>query len=280
MSDEKLDARASATVPALGADNADEHGVDASQEQTAESSQEQEQAPATALTRAQVAEIIRGEFSSWLPQIDARLQSKLESVAQSASDKRFARLMQKLAPEIKGLDALVQHGKIDPHTAQALKQERFIEEATALAPADEPAPTDAQLPFVPPAHPLPVAAQDRAMTSRGSGEGLSPPRAAELLAQNDLTWDDVAMEVQQANGALSESQFIALVAKKVAARQIAAEKANWMKEYEEQTSAIRAADRQGAGKPPPGGASADPRSTLQKRYRNTGHVGDYLRHLP
>lgn len=203
-----------------------------------------------------------------VPSADALIESVIKhpSLKQSQRDMIAFQLKQQQEAEIERrtalLDEMVQAGELD--AAVADKRRRAITHQVKQEYAQK----------------LSRAQQEPAASPRPArvAEPIPEVQAAaeELLRENKMTWEELTPELQAAGGALPLARLAALVARKAAARERAALKAEMKKEYERETFAVRQAERAGAAKPPPAGDPVDKEQQLKKRFRNSGKIGEYL----
>jgi hypothetical protein len=230
------------------------------------------------MTREEAAVLFREQLSSVLPdlasQFEARYakRSDLDRAAQSASDRRFAKLMKGLAPEMRGIDKMVAKGLMDPYEAKQAKQELFLEEAAKLAEEPEPPPPAAAPPRVParPA-PRPEYNPNRVMQDA----------ATRLLSKHGLNWGSVNQEVRswmaQHPGAqgMPFEEFSELVVTKSVASRDAQRTQQAVRKLEENAARVRESDRQGATLPPVGAVPSENREDkIKRRYKHSGRVGE------
>ena len=205
----------------------------------------------TGLSKDDVAAIIREELQNLRGEFATR--EDLSRAAQGASDKRFAKLLKELGPEMRGIETAVKRGLMDAEQAKIAKQELFAEKAMELAGRDEeeetPPPAQ-QLPAPQQANPLQVAAN-------------------KLLEKHGFTWADFPKETLPK----TFEEFVVLVTNKSADRRVQAEKTAWQKQYEEQTKGVREADKAGATKPPVGGA---PPSKPKRSLADADRLGSVI----
>jgi len=193
--------------------------------------------PNAGLTKEDVAAIIREQLQMIRGEFATR--EEVSRASQTASDKRFARLMKELAPEIKGIDLMVKRGMMDADQAAQAKKELFAEKAVELAGQDE------------------LPEPDRAPAQQTSSQADLRTLANNLLARNGLTWDDFPRETLPP----TFEEFAALVVEKAATRKA---KQGQVSEQEQRTRSVREADRQGATRPPAATATPErkPKPTL------------------
>ena len=232
-----------------------------SAKQTDEATTQQTPAVTTesqSLTKDDIAKIFKEQITDLFPQLDQRFATRddLAKSAQAASDKRFARLMKELAPEIRSVDMAVKRGLMDEEQAKVAKREMFADKAAELAGKDEepePAPVQA---------PMPAPDQDRQM-------------AMQWLNQFGLTVDEVP-EVAPGKPLPPFQQFVALVTQRAAdkktAEAVKTAQATWQKDYEDKTKQVREADQKGATKPPTGGTTPIRKRTLA----DADHIGEII----
>lgn len=233
------------------------------------------------LSRDDVAAILREQLDSYLPDFASQLRnqlgeqfankSEIQRTAQSTADKAFARAMKQLAPQMKGLDRLVQKGRMTQEDAEAAKLALLSDSAGSFAEEEEeakpaPAPQTQQAPTQPPMPPY----NPRQATQEA---------AEQLMKDSGVTWEDVTAEMLKFRSSMKRDmnlgEFTKLVAKRVADKEKTNLVAQAKREYEQATKAVRDADKNGATQTPPQGGAAGhtPKATLD----DADDIGDVLR---
>lgn len=251
--------------------------------------QEPPATPPQSLTREDVDAMLRERFDSLLPELTTQIQglktslqsefaprTEVQKATQSAADKAFARAMKQLAPQMKGIDRLIQKGRMTAEDGEAAKMALLADSAGAFAADDD---EERQTPQTPPS-PFPT----QAPTPTTPPQPPYDPRQATQEAANALmkdagiAWDDVTPEMYKFRSSMRRDmnlgEFTKLVAKKVAEKERKSLVEQAKREYEQETKAVREADKNGATLPPPQGGAAGhtPKATLD----DADDIGDVL----
>lgn len=225
------------------------------------------------LTRDEL-DSFRGEMTSTLTELMTRIEEQnkrfapreeVQKTFQSASDKTFARVMKQLGPQIKGLDTLVQLGRITKEDAEQAKLALLSNSTTSLANEEErepepPAPAPAAPPYDP--------------------HKQIQEQAENLLRESGFKWDDVSPEMfkfrNQNRRDMSLGEFTRLIGKKAAERERENLKREAQLEYEKKTKEVREADKSGATQAPPPGGAALPEYKPKATLDDADDIGEVL----
>ncbi len=270
-----MDEEERTTVPETGAQTTESTpaastphtGVAASQPTTQPTTATQTSAPQ--LTQEEVAALVRGELSRLGPELVQQLSGQfasrqdLERAAQSASDKRFAKLMKELAPEMRGIDRAVQLGKMTAEDALSAKQQMLLEKTAEFGAEEEPSQTHEATPPSAPAAP-PAFDWHKAGVQAIRNAGLTEADIPELQKRS-VGYDELTAVI---------------IPRVKAEKQIAQERerirAEARKELEAQQKAIQTATQDGALTPPPqGGGTPHKKRTLA----DAEEIGDVLKEI-